>query len=372
MDQLIEDKIAEGDLKEANRLTQQKIQEETRLVHRRVKITTKDFVGAPYHMELEGTKKSFVSTDKDAMERALIDKYNTKYHLAHSSPFLQEPLLREFGQMTINDNAAKVVKGEYVCPPGVKNHTKIFIKHLAMDPAIRDLPVNKVQISTSECNEFWRNMKERVSSSRSTRHIGTYKAAALHNTNAKIQATMLSIPYETGVPLERTTNNINVSLLKKGKGIRPKDLRTIWLLEADFNAGAKIHFVKRMMNETAISNTLIPASQYAKKNDKAIEAALVKVLFFDYLRQTRKPGVIFASDLMQCFDRMAHPVCSLVSQRLGVDVMVIKCMLSAIQHMTHYIRTGYGDSDRCYGNDPTRPLQGGDRETVLPFHYGWL
>ena len=121
-----------------------------------------------------------------------------------------------------------------------------------------------------------------------------------------------------------------------------------------------------MMNETAIQNKLIPASQYAKKNSKAIEATLVKILFFDYLRQTRKPGVSFASDLMQCSDRMTHPMCSLVSQRLGVDVMVLQCMLTAIQSMTHYIRTWYGDSDRSYGNDEYKPLQGGTRQRSVP------
>ena len=95
------------------------------------------------------------------------------------------------------------------------------------------------------------------------------------------------------------------------------------------------------------------------KKSRAIEAALVKVLFFDYLRQTRKPGVIFASDLMQCFDRMAHPVCSLVSRRLGVEIPVLQCMLGAIQAMTHVIRTGFGDSAASYGNDHNQPLQGG-------------
>ena len=102
-------------------------------------------------------------------------------------------------------------------------------------------------------------------------------------------------------------------------------------MEADVNAGAKVHFVHRMMNKTAIHHQLIPESQYAKKGWKAIEAALVKMLFFDYLRQTRKPGVFFASDLMQYFDRMTHPVCSLVSQRLGVEIPVIQCMLLTIQ-----------------------------------------
>ena len=61
---------------------------------------------------------------------------------------------------------------------------------------------------------------------------------------------------------------------------------------------------------------------------------------------------------MQCFDRMTHPVCSLVSQRLGVSIPVLECMLTAIQCMTHRIRTGYGDSDRHYGNDANELLQG--------------
>lgn len=129
-------------------------------------------------------------------------------------------------------------------------------------------------------------------------------------------------------------------------------------MEADLNTGAKVHFVKRMMNTTAINHNLVPESQSAKKGCKAIEAALVKILFFDNLRQTRKPGVIFASDLMQCFDRMAHPVCSLVSQRLGVDISVIQCMLLAVQQMTHKIRNSYGDSECSYGNDTKSPLQG--------------
>ena len=62
---------------------------------------------------------------------------------------------------------------------------------------------------------------------------------------------------------------------------------------------------------------------------------------------------------MQCFDRMAHPVCSLVSQRLGVHPSVVQCMLLAVQRMEHRVRTGYGDSDYTYGNDREHPLQGG-------------
>ena len=83
-------------------------------------------------------------------------------------------------------------------------------------------------------------------------------------------------------------------------------------------------------NETGIGNDMIPASQYSKRGKKAIEAALVKVLFFDHIKQNMQPGVIFAFDFMQCFDRMVHPVCYFVSRRMGVPKSVIKCMLLTI------------------------------------------
>lgn len=62
---------------------------------------------------------------------------------------------------------------------------------------------------------------------------------------------------------------------------------------------------------------------------------------------------------------MAHPVCSLVMQRLGVHPNVIRCMLTAIQTMEHKVRTGYGNSDKHYGNDSTSPLQGGGQGNAV-------
>ena len=42
---------------------------------------------------------------------------------------------------------------------------------------------------------------------------------------------------------------------------------------------------------------------------------------------------MFASDLMQCFDKIAHPVYSLVSRRMGVPKSVIQCTLLTIQQI---------------------------------------
>ena len=121
-----------------------------------------------------------------------------------------------------------------------------------------------------------------------------------------MQSKFTGLPYELCFPLPRTMTYINVSLLKKGKVITPADLQTIWLMEADLNTGAKLHFASRMINQTALSNNTIQESQYAKKRSRETEAALVKILYFDHIRQNKQPGIFFASDLIQCFNRMAH------------------------------------------------------------------
>ena len=358
-DDLADAIAAEGDTETSTVVRQLKSQEESRHMHRQIRNSTKEFMGAPYHMELSNDEGTFISTDKEEIERALIQEYEAKYHLAEASPFLKEPLLSKFGQLALNRNSERVKNGTYQCPVGVSKYTKCFIKHLARDPIMNHLPENDTVITTDQLNQFWKNMNEKTVSSPSGRHIGTYKATSTHPQHSNIQARMTSLPFELGIPLKRTSQCINVSLLKKGKGITPSNLRTIWLLEADFNSGTKIHWVTRMMNDKAMNNNLIPQSQYAKRGSKAIEAAIVKVLFFDHIRQNKQPGIIFASDLMQCFDRMAHPVCSLVFRRLGVPATVIQCMLLTIQQMQHRVRTGYGDSTFTYGNNKTHPLQGG-------------
>lgn len=362
---LAEAQAEAGDLSKCNALRQQKHNEDSRITHQRIKVVTKDHMGAPYQMEISLNNKTYLSTDHEQLEDALMHENEQKYRLAYSSPFMHEPPFSDFGHMTFTDNSTAVLDGTYQCPPNIHKYTKKFISHLKMDKCVRRAGVNPVKIATSQSNAFWKKMTEKTSSSPSLKHIGTYKAAAQHRLNSKIQAQLTSIPYEIGMPLPRSQQCINVSLEKKGKGKIPADMRTIWLIEADFNAGAKIHFVKRMMNTTALSNGLIPESQYAKKQSRSIEAAIVKVLFFDILRQTRSPGVFFASDLHQCFDRMAHPVCSLVMQRLGVDTNVIKCMLTAIQEMRHVVHTGYGDSSKSYGNYTDSPLQGGGQGNAV-------
>ena len=49
-------------------------------------------------------------------------------------------------------------------------------------------------------------------------------------------------------------------------------------------------------------------------------------------------------DADSCFDRIAHPIASLIFQALGVNSQASEAMLTTIQEMKFFLRTAYGDS----------------------------
>ncbi len=63
---------------------------------------------------------------------------------------------------------------------------------------------------------------------------------------------------------------------------------------------------------------LMPEEIYSKNNCLADDGTLVKVLFYDNVRQTRLPAGISAVDADNCYDRIAHPIASLLFQSLGI------------------------------------------------------
>ena len=75
-------------------------------------------------------------------------------------------------------------------------------------------------------------------------------------------------------------------MLAKIQGVTRVDkLRTILLMEEDFNFGNKLHISKSMI-DAANGNQVIPLDMFAsKKNSCVIEVALYRSLFFDIVLQ---------------------------------------------------------------------------------------
>ena len=334
--------------------------EELRSSYRRIKNVTKPFLGATEKVLTSinnSLNEETTTTDKETIEKALSEENIKKFTTAYSSPFLQKPLSPLLGQTATSSTAQKILNGTFSDQIKLSKSTKLFIQHLKMPTSILNNPPNDSQCSLSTAKAYWRKKREKTNSSMSQRHIGTYKAMTYDLPLLRLVNSVSNIAFNIGHPLERWTFDLDVSLLKKPNKIRPSELRTIGTLEADFNQNASLHFSRRMMG-LGIRRNIIPSSQYAKKGNRAIEAAIVKILIFDYLRFNRKSGAFIAMDLMNCFDRMAHPVSSLCTQRLGIHPQIANCMIRTLCQMKHFIRTAYGDSQWSYIGTTNRPLQG--------------
>ncbi len=90
----------------------------------------------------------------------------------------------------------------------------------------------------------------------------------------------------------------------------------------------------------------------------ADDGMLAKVLFYDIVRQSRLLAGISAVDADNCYDRIAHPIASLVFQSLGVPKAVVVSLLSTMQDMKLFLRTGFGDSKVHAGSTEGKKTQG--------------
>ena len=146
-------------------------------------------------------------------------------------------------------------------------------------------------------------------------------------------------------------------LEKKRKGNHVSKLRTICLLEADFNFNNKK--LGRDILRCAEHNNLLPREQYgSRKCKRAILHVVNKRLLYDSIHLQRRPAILCSNDAKSNYDRIAHSIASMACQRLGMPTQPLICMFQTIQDLQHHIRTAYGTSTSFMTNTLTKPSQG--------------
>jgi hypothetical protein len=134
-------------------------------------------------------------------------------------------------------------------------------------------------------------------------------------------------------------------------------LRAILLMEGDFNAANKMIYSVWMMKNMWDHN-LMPEEIFSKCNRMADDGTLCKTLFYDITRQARVLVAIASVDALNCYDRIAQAMASLVFQAFGVPTMAIGTMLGAIENMKFFLRTGFGNSTAFAGGGISMKTQG--------------
>ena len=128
-------------------------------------------------------------------------------------------------------------------------------------------------------------------------------------------------------------------------------------MEVDFNATNKIIYGVQMMG-SAREHHLMPEEIFSKKNRMAGDGTLCKTLFYDIARQSRVPSAKALVDALNCYDRIAYATASMIFQAFGVPILAVETMLSIIENMKFFLRTGFGDSTSFAGGGISAKTQG--------------
>jgi hypothetical protein len=96
---------------------------------------------------------------------------------------------------------------------------------------------------------------------------------------------------------------------------------------------------------------LMPEEVYSECNCLANDGTLSKVLCYDIVSQLHRPAGLASVNADYCYNRIAHPMASNISQAFSVPPKAIALMLSTIQRMQFFLLIGYGDSKDYVGGD---------------------
>ena len=276
----------------------------------------------------------------------------SKYQQCNHSPFLQEPLLSDFGYTGATPSADAVLDGTYQPPPGTDDLTRLLLQHMARPPSISAHTTSPDWVSTEDHQRSWSRAKEYTSAGISGIHFGMYKAQAKDPEMAAYDASRRSIAYRCGEFFDRWNKGVDVMLLKASGDQRAHKLRTILLLEADFNMNNK-KLSREGMQIAEDAGCVAPEQAGGRRNHRSNETSLNTTLTLDDSRHRRKAMAIASNDAKGCFDRIVHAVANICMQSLGMPKYPILSMIQVIQLLEHYIRTAFGESDQTYG--PARP-----------------
>ena len=294
-------------------------------------------------------------TDRQQVESAIMENNSKRFHLTDSTPFMTEPLVSEVGFLANTPFVRSILAGDFKEDHRLDKHTNDFLRFLGNHASLN--PISH-EVSTTDFQQYWRKAKERTSSSISGRHFGHYVAASHCDAISELHSSICHLATMRGIFLSRWTKGLTVMLEKQANVIKVDKLRAILLMEADFNFINKLIFGCRLVKQCEHHNRF-PLELFGSRAARsAIEVALNRRITLDVMKVKRRCGAIAGVDAAQCYDRIVHSVASMLCQKEGIQIPAALLMFGAIQSMTYYIRTTFGDSDTHYGGPQLVPFQG--------------
>ena len=308
-------------------------------------------------------EKIILSRNKRHLQQAMIEK--TRVH----DPIMQQ-LIDDYGTGDLVD---QIVDGTLTVDEGADEAIQAWLSALKQTASKMKLPRITGAISVTAYQSAFKAVNERTTSSPTGLHYSIWKTVAAEKDLAEWLSVMMSLPFMYGFVNQRWVTMID-TMLEKKPGVRKIHLlRIIGILEADFNTALKILFARQLMRAAEGQDLLHDEQWGSRPNRTAHDAAMTKMLTFEFGRYMKATIALFANDQTACFDRMWPELSNVVAYTCGMDKNVLICRAKVIEEMKRHIRTGLGVSKQHYHNNISEPriigeIQGkGDVATLWAF-----
>jgi hypothetical protein len=257
--------------------------EKERLFWRKLKHTMgKKSGGSVQAVQVEDTEGNIevFHTQADIHEAIWSNIHRKRFYLAEEAPICNSPLREAFGYNADTEAGEEVLSGTYEFEQGFDDATRRICQEVAAIRAV--VPEDSVDaiVRKEDWSNYWSKAREETSSSESGLHFSHYKAGAESKVISHFQALKASVMLKAGWGYTRWGRGMSVMLEKIPGCQRIDKLRSILLMEADFNCVNKIVFGSRMLANVR-QHGLMPDEIFSKRNRTAGEGTLSKVLFYD-------------------------------------------------------------------------------------------
>ena len=243
-----------------------------------------------------------------------------------------------------------IVDGKREIPSDMDMVTKMILEEIIAMGKDLVLTNDKIpMMSTKEFCQFWNGVKEHTQSSAAGLHYGIYKAAAKDEVNTSVHAKQMTSIARSGVYPLRWAKSMQILMQKRaGEEVDMTNLRYLQLFEGDFNH-LKQKFIGLIAMENLVNLGLLLEEHGSRRGNTAVDSSFDVALSVDISRQSRIAMAILSLDAAQCYDRVNHIIMAMVWIILIRNIMVVFLILSCLQTMEFYQRTGYGDLQDCFG-----------------------
>ena len=186
--------------------------------HREVRnVLTPSGACAILHVEIPSKKTLSVMkriTDQDEMEKIMKKDFKSKFTEVYDTPIPRQPFIDIIGQDGLTKEAEEILLGDYVFPRVVHPDIIKFFQHVKMTDDILKGDFVQTDTTPEEYVSFWKQGREKISSSMSGMHNGHYIAVPTSSILCLVISELASLPWEHEVSLEQWRQSLNVAIKK--------------------------------------------------------------------------------------------------------------------------------------------------------------